>query len=434
MNGPHDMGGGHGWGPVRPEPDEPPFHAAWERRRVRAHAGDGRHRAVEHRSVALRPREPAARGVRPAVVLPALAGGARAPAGGARSGQRRGARRRGQALESAEAGANVLRAEDVAATLARGGPAARPSSRPARFAVGDRVRARNLHPAGHTRLPRYLRGHAGVVERVHGCHVFPDSRAARPAASDPQWLYSVCFEARELWGETARRSDGQASTPTPSSPTWRPPDAPARPPPARGPPLLSAARRCRAALGCPASRATRRAPSSASRGRRRLSPSRWPCTSAASSPGPSGPPRSPPRSSAPRPPAIPTPATTYYHHWLAALEALVAGQEPRRPRHPPPLPRTPGTTPPTAPPTATPSSSAPRTSGTGIEVRQVSWAPPLTRGADTPTSPRSRGEVTDLLPPASTAGPPQIVRPLPSAGEGGGEVPPAHRQGIAAER
>ena len=107
---------------------------------------------------------------------------------------------RGQALDPARP-VNVLRAADVAATLARGGPAARPSARPALFAVGDRVRARNLHPAGHTRLPRYLRGHEGVVERIHGCHVFPDSRASG-GGDDPQWLYSVSFEARELWGET----------------------------------------------------------------------------------------------------------------------------------------------------------------------------------------------------------------------------------------
>jgi nitrile hydratase subunit beta len=66
--------------------------------------------------------------------------------------------------------------------------------------VGDRVRARNLHPTGHTRLPRYLRGHPGVVERVHGCHAFPDSRA-RGRGDDPQWLYSVCFQARDVWGE-----------------------------------------------------------------------------------------------------------------------------------------------------------------------------------------------------------------------------------------
>jgi nitrile hydratase len=78
----------------------------------------------------------------------------------------------------------------------------RPAKTPALFKVADRVRMRNIHPKGHTRLPRYVRGHAGVIERVHGCHVFPDSHAAR-REEDPQWLYTVRFEGRELWGEAA---------------------------------------------------------------------------------------------------------------------------------------------------------------------------------------------------------------------------------------
>ena len=70
---------------------------------------------------------------------------------------------------------------------------------PARFKVGDRVRAKNMHPATHTRLPRYVRGHVGVVERNLGCNVFPDS-AAVEAGEDPQWLYTVVFDGVELWG------------------------------------------------------------------------------------------------------------------------------------------------------------------------------------------------------------------------------------------
>ena len=67
------------------------------------------------------------------------------------------------------------------------------------FAIGATVRVRNMHPPGHTRLPRYVRGHVGTIERVRGCHVFPDSNASG-AGENPQWLYSVCFEGRELWG------------------------------------------------------------------------------------------------------------------------------------------------------------------------------------------------------------------------------------------
>ena len=71
-----------------------------------------------------------------------------------------------------------------------------------RFAVGDRVRARNVHPTGHTRLPRYARGKRGVIHQVRGCHVFPDTHA-HDLGEQPQPLYSVRFDARELWGESA---------------------------------------------------------------------------------------------------------------------------------------------------------------------------------------------------------------------------------------
>ena len=59
---------------------------------------------------------------------------------------------------------------------------------------------KNIHPATHTRLPRYARGRAGVIEAVRGCHVFPDT-VAIGAGEDPQWLYTVLFDGRELWGE-----------------------------------------------------------------------------------------------------------------------------------------------------------------------------------------------------------------------------------------
>jgi nitrile hydratase len=64
------------------------------------------------------------------------------------------------------------------------------------------VRAINFHPVTHTRLPRYVRGHVGVVERDHGCQVFPDSDAI-DAGENPQWLYTVVFEGTELWGRDA---------------------------------------------------------------------------------------------------------------------------------------------------------------------------------------------------------------------------------------
>jgi len=72
----------------------------------------------------------------------------------------------------------------------------------AAFAIGDRVRTKNIHPATHTRLPRYARGKAGIVERIEGCHVFPDSVAVG-AGENPQWLYTVVFDGRDLWGEAS---------------------------------------------------------------------------------------------------------------------------------------------------------------------------------------------------------------------------------------
>jgi nitrile hydratase len=86
--------------------------------------------------------------------------------------------------------------------VTRRGSYGRPAQAPARFKIGDRVRTKNIHPATHTRLPRYARGHVGVVERLHGAHIFPDS-VTTGKGEDPQWLYTVRFDARELWGADA---------------------------------------------------------------------------------------------------------------------------------------------------------------------------------------------------------------------------------------
>jgi hypothetical protein len=94
----------------------------------------------------------------------------------------------------------VLRADRVAATLARGRPCTREAMSPARFALGQRVRTRADTPEHHTRLPGYARGKVGVVARMHGAHVFPDTNA-RGLGECPQWLYTVAFDERELWGE-----------------------------------------------------------------------------------------------------------------------------------------------------------------------------------------------------------------------------------------
>ena len=86
--------------------------------------------------------------------------------------------------------------------MARGGPTDRPLPKPPRYVVGDVVRARNINPTGHTRLPRYARGHVGVISHDHGGHVFPDTNA-HGLGEQPQPLYQVRFEAAELWGPDA---------------------------------------------------------------------------------------------------------------------------------------------------------------------------------------------------------------------------------------
>jgi nitrile hydratase subunit beta len=68
------------------------------------------------------------------------------------------------------------------------------------------VRARNLHPPGHTRLPRYVRGHIGWIQKVHGVHVFADEHATKKVApfnATAEWLYTVVFDGSELWGPDA---------------------------------------------------------------------------------------------------------------------------------------------------------------------------------------------------------------------------------------
>jgi len=127
----------------------------------------------------------------------------------------------GHALHPPQPVRGTLTPGDVAQTLYRGTPTAREPTGPARFAVGDRVRARAVSVPTHTRLPRYVRGHAGVVELVHGCHVFPDS-SALGAGENPQWLYAVRFSGRELWGTDA---DPTAQVSVDAwSPTWSLPD------------------------------------------------------------------------------------------------------------------------------------------------------------------------------------------------------------------
>ena len=100
----------------------------------------------------------------------------------------------------------AVTAQKVLPWIAQGAPANREVAAVARFASGQPVRARNINAVTHTRLPRYVRGKAGMICRDYGVFVFPD-RNALGLGESPQHLYSVRFAARELWGLEARPSD-----------------------------------------------------------------------------------------------------------------------------------------------------------------------------------------------------------------------------------
>jgi nitrile hydratase len=101
----------------------------------------------------------------------------------------------------------ALQAERVpAVALNRAVPSSHDPAIKPRFKVGQRVRARNINPTGHTRLPRYARGKAGKIDRDHGVHIFPDTNA-HGLGEKRQHVYSVKFAARELWGDQASERD-----------------------------------------------------------------------------------------------------------------------------------------------------------------------------------------------------------------------------------
>ncbi len=201
MNGAQDMGGMMGFGPVQPEKDEPVFHAEWEKRAFAltlAMAAPGGWNLDQSRSAreSLHPAQYLAKsyyqiwlaGLEKLMAERGLVTADEIAAG--------------KALHPPKPVRHILEPANVASTLLKGGPSARPATSPQQFQVGARVRARNMHPTGHTRLPRYVRGHVGTITHVHGAHVLPDAHAAGRGES-PQWLYTVRFTAPELWGEAA---------------------------------------------------------------------------------------------------------------------------------------------------------------------------------------------------------------------------------------
>ncbi len=201
MNGAQDMGGVDGFGPVRPEVDEPVFHAEWERRAFAltlAMATPGGWN-IDMSRFARENRSPA-NYLSKSYYQIWLAGLEQLME--ERSLVSREEIESGRAMLPRRTDVRVLAPENVAAVLRKGGPTERETTTKPLFAIGDRVRAKNIQREGHTRLPRYVRGHVGVIDRLHGAHVFPDSNA-HGEGEHPQWLYTVRFTGRELWGDRA---------------------------------------------------------------------------------------------------------------------------------------------------------------------------------------------------------------------------------------
>ena len=203
MNGAHDMGGVHRFGAVSPEPDEPVFHADWERRVFamnEAVDGDWPSGAGRYQKELIPPDqylrmsyyERWLTGLSELLVKSGMVTRSELQTGIAEGGNTKGRK--------------VLRAAEVRAAVAGGYPARRDVPAAAKFRVGERVRARNLNPPGHTRLPRYARGKQGTIARDHGVFAFNDSMA-QGLGEKPQHLYSVRFAARELWGSAAPAGD-----------------------------------------------------------------------------------------------------------------------------------------------------------------------------------------------------------------------------------
>ncbi|MEO1000998.1 MAG: nitrile hydratase subunit beta, partial [Pseudomonadota bacterium] len=187
MNGPHDMGGEQNYGPVRPEADEPIFHAEWEARALALTLAVGAHGKwnIDRSRFAREQLSPKLylnstyyerwiAALENLMVEHDLLTREELESG----------------RVAAPAGPPPLKAAAVPATLRAGAPTLREAAAPPRFALGDRVCARVDAPATHTRLPRYARGRVGEVVMHHGCHVFADRNAIEYGAAG-EHLYAV---------------------------------------------------------------------------------------------------------------------------------------------------------------------------------------------------------------------------------------------------
>lgn len=205
MNGVHDMGGMHGMGPIQPEPNEPVFHARWEGcafavTRAMASWGKWNLDGSRYQRELIPPVDYFGMSYyeKWIVALVELM---------LRTGLvSRTELESGRPDPRSQKQTPPLTAAKVPVLVAKGSPAARNVPVVAGFQRGQRVRGRNMNPIGHTRIPRYVRGKVGSIDRDHGVFTFPDTNSAF-LGEKPQHVYSVRFAARELWGDQAAPQD-----------------------------------------------------------------------------------------------------------------------------------------------------------------------------------------------------------------------------------
>jgi nitrile hydratase beta subunit len=205
MNGVHDMGGMHGMGAIQEEKNEPVFHEPWEGRVFALRRGMGAwgkwNIDVSRHEVEL---VPAAEYLRMSYYERQFAAFVELLI--ERGFVSRAEIETGNPAPDPPKKLPALTVEKVAVLVAKGVPTSRDVPVAPRFRTGQTVRGRNIHPTGHTRLPRYARGKLGTIERDHGVFVFPDTNA-HFLGEKPQHVYSVRFAARELWGHQAAPKD-----------------------------------------------------------------------------------------------------------------------------------------------------------------------------------------------------------------------------------
>jgi nitrile hydratase subunit beta len=201
MNGGQDMGGMMGFGPVIHEVGEPVFHHRWEGRMRGLFSAMGKPLGSNiDESRFARENVPPSQYLSKsyyeiwfdALVSLLLKRGL----------VTRDELAAGKAIDPAKPIDGIISAEAMRQIHFTRKPYDRPVVTAPKFVVGQNIHAKNINPKGHTRLPRYVRGHLGVVTMIHGSHVFPDSNAMGEGEA-PQWLYNVRFEGGELWGDDA---------------------------------------------------------------------------------------------------------------------------------------------------------------------------------------------------------------------------------------